>query len=148
MTKTIMPERRYFVVHDRLHLMTKASLSYEIPAEDVDETWNSMATAAELESCIEGLTDTEEIAIMVELVTRRRSKICLTAEDMLKKAQPGTRFSVGFRSMIEITANDGESITYIDDDGYTVTSTREDMQKAFEVQNEKNFCRYIPILVE
>ncbi len=143
-----MPERRYIVAQGRLHLMTKASLADELSDDVLDGVWNGSATEEELESCVQGLTDVEEIAMMVELVTRRRREICLTAEDMLKKAQPGTRFSVGFRSIIDITTNDGESITYIDDDGCTVTSSREDMQKAFEVQNEKNFCRYIPILVE
>jgi len=105
-------------------------------------------TEREVALYTKGLKEGWEKEMMTDMIMNKREQLCLTAEEMLQKAKPGQRYSVGFRSLIEITANDGESIEYIDDDGYTVTATREDMEKAFEEQSEKDFCRYMPILVE
>ncbi len=143
-----MREMRFFVVNGQKHLTTKMSLAEDVPAEDLDEIWDSLATEDEVEAAIKGLKSSTEIVQMIEMVIHRRKEICLSAEDMLAKAQPGTRFSVGFQSMVEVTGNDGESITYIDEDGRTITSSRADMQKAFEEQYNKDMCRYMPILVE
>jgi len=38
---------RIFIVHGRMHWVTKAELAKEVPAEDLEEIWNSLPTTEE-----------------------------------------------------------------------------------------------------